>query len=77
MLRCGKVLEEGMQAHRDGVAFHHSPYSQPSEPVFAMGYHGIHPIGPVRVGIDFRNWWEMGWNLSARTETEVGTAAKQ
>ena len=61
MLSAARVIEEGRQAFRDGR--YACPYKHPEGPTVVEGYHGARAIGPVRVGIDYRDMWHIGWNI--------------
>jgi len=67
MQRCKDSLEQGMLDFQFGVPFHKNPYKETGRvETHAIGYHGVHPIGIVRIDIDFGKWWEIGWNLAER-----------
>lgn len=65
MRNAGATIEEGAVAYRAGATLDDCPYEGKSEDeIFQEGYHGAEPIGLVRVDIDYRNLWEIGWKIA-------------
>lgn len=64
MILCSDMIERGRIARRKGFRrWEDNPIQPPAGPVREMGYHGPHPIGLVRVDIDYHQLFDIGWQI--------------
>jgi hypothetical protein len=69
-MRASVAIQRGRDDFRRGVCFSTPPFTSPESPVIVEGFHGATSIGPVRVGLDFRRLWEIGWNIEDLIEVK-------
>lgn len=70
LILCSDAVRMGMLAFEHGESSYcadgsiNSPYEAPDGPLQEIGTHGGQEIGFVRVRIDYRKMWLIGWNLA-------------
>ncbi len=56
------VIQAGIDAFNHGVDEKNCPY-EPDDPQVVEGFHGSKSIGNVRIGIDWKLMWSIGWQI--------------
>lgn len=63
MMQCSVAIRKGVDDFNAGASIEDCPYEPLDEPEYQEATHGAVVIGKVRVAIDFREMWKIGWNL--------------